>query len=278
MGEPEPTGHGQQAEATAARSAMNARSLGSAEIPSAMTPALPASRAFRVAQTSDHGAAEGPPPAAIAAAGSASGLGLSGLPPGARRMPSATGPGAPAQRLRNRLLKQLTLSFTSLSRKAAGGSPVAGSRLNGSGIGDTVDSQASGPETESAPGSGARGRTMSGPVHLHSPGDWPPAGASDRAARGLAGAAASAAATQTPRPALATAGLPSGAGSAATGAGLEEAAAAAAAAARAEEDAELVSFRGLRVRLGMAVGPVRVELCPLTGRVVYSGKTVTVSA
>ncbi|KAG2444141.1 hypothetical protein HYH02_009081 [Chlamydomonas schloesseri] len=47
----------------------------------------------------------------------------------------------------------------------------------------------------------------------------------------------------------------------------------AAAAARAEEDAEVVSFRGLRVRLGMAVGPVRVELCPLTGRVVYSGKT-----
>ncbi|KAG2436846.1 hypothetical protein HXX76_006366 [Chlamydomonas incerta] len=48
----------------------------------------------------------------------------------------------------------------------------------------------------------------------------------------------------------------------------------AAAAARAAEDAEVVSFRGLRVRLGMAVGPVAVQLCPLTGRVVYSGKTV----
>eukprot|EP00198_Chlamydomonas_reinhardtii_P003875 XP_001693211.1 predicted protein [Chlamydomonas reinhardtii] len=52
----------------------------------------------------------------------------------------------------------------------------------------------------------------------------------------------------------------------------------AAAAARAEEDAEVVSFRGLRVRLGMAVGPVAVQLCPLTGRVVYSGKTVSAAA
>ncbi|KAG2444128.1 hypothetical protein HYH02_009068 [Chlamydomonas schloesseri] len=64
---------------------------------------------------------------------------------------------------------------------------------------------------------------------------------------------------------------------AAAAAAAAEAAATAAAAARAEEDAEVVSFRGLRVRLGMAVGPVRVELCPLTGRVVYSGKTVTVA-
>ncbi|KAG2436828.1 hypothetical protein HXX76_006350 [Chlamydomonas incerta] len=64
---------------------------------------------------------------------------------------------------------------------------------------------------------------------------------------------------------------------AAAAAAKAEAAAAAAAAARAEEDAEVVSFRGLRVRLGMAIGAVRVELCPLTGRVVYSGKTVTVA-
>ncbi|KAG2494763.1 hypothetical protein HYH03_007008 [Edaphochlamys debaryana] len=45
--------------------------------------------------------------------------------------------------------------------------------------------------------------------------------------------------------------------------------------AQAAEDAEVVTLRGLRVRLGLAVGAVRVELCPMTGRVVYSGKTVT---
>eukprot|EP00198_Chlamydomonas_reinhardtii_P003881 XP_001693217.1 predicted protein [Chlamydomonas reinhardtii] len=148
--------------------------------------AVPTTRALRPTHTSENGA-EGPSPAAMVAAGSASGLGLSGLPPGARRMPSATGPAPPTQRLRNRLLQHLTLSFTSLSRKAMGGSPVAGSRFGaGSGAGDVMDLQGS-----------------------------------------------------------------------------------------AQEDAEVVSFRGLRVRLGMAVGPVRVELCPLTGRVVYSGKTVT---
>ncbi|KAG2444126.1 hypothetical protein HYH02_009066 [Chlamydomonas schloesseri] len=268
----EQSGHRQPAGTAAAPSTVPTRFLRSAEVPSAMTPALPASRGFRLTHTSEHGA-EGPPPAAMAAAGFASGLGLSGLPPGARRIPSATGLGAPVQRLRNRLLQHLTLSFTSLSRKVVGGSPVAAPRLVESAVGDTMDSQASGPETESAACSGAEGRTMSGPVQLHSPGDWPLAGTSGRAARGLAGAGA--AATQTPRPALAAAGLPSGGESAVTGVGLEEAAATAAAAARAEEDAEVVSFRGLRVRLGMAVGPVRVELCPLTGRVVYSGKTVT---
>ncbi|KAG2497707.1 hypothetical protein HYH03_004444 [Edaphochlamys debaryana] len=49
----------------------------------------------------------------------------------------------------------------------------------------------------------------------------------------------------------------------------------AAAAVLAAEDAEVVTLRGLRVRAGLAVGPVRVELCPMTGRVVYSGKPVT---
>ncbi|KAG2497722.1 hypothetical protein HYH03_004458 [Edaphochlamys debaryana] len=56
---------------------------------------------------------------------------------------------------------------------------------------------------------------------------------------------------------------------------LESAAAVAAATALAVEDAEVVTLRGLRVRAGLAVGAVRVELCPMTGRVVYSGKPVT---
>ncbi|KAG2497706.1 hypothetical protein HYH03_004443 [Edaphochlamys debaryana] len=55
----------------------------------------------------------------------------------------------------------------------------------------------------------------------------------------------------------------------------ESPAALAAAAALAAEDAEVVTLRGLRVRAGLAVGAVRVELCPMTGRVVYSGKPVT---
>ncbi|KAG2494775.1 hypothetical protein HYH03_007019 [Edaphochlamys debaryana] len=166
--------------------------------------------------------------------------------------PSSRNASGPHRRLKARL-RQLTLSFTSLAQRRGGGGG------SGSPLALKASDRAMSTHTASSlsVGRAASGPRL-GPSHLRT-------SAGETRGGGVPSGLRTGPSLLGPPP-----GRTSGSGTTGPGMlmGTQQTI-------ELKEDAEVVTLRGLRVRLGLAVGAVRVELCPMTGRVVYSGKTVT---